>query len=292
MQADLKRTSFGRANLEGANLVGAELEGASLHEANLEGADLTGAHLEGARLRGAHLEGVNLTRVKLADSRKVGPQLVDVAWGNTNLTLVDWSQIELLGDEWKARQKKYKKDEIDEKGVVKTRDAVKDKVKKLEEFKDAVRANRQLSVALKNQGIDEDAARFAYRAQVLQERVLWYRIIQPKVSLKSRVSSFFAWLYSCLLYLLSGYGYRIHRSFLTYIAVIGLFTVFYHLLVPGLAWQVALEVSLNACLSRGIPPSAFQAGDLASLVSDVEAFIGLVIEVVFIATLTQRFFNK
>ena len=43
----------------------------------------------------------------------------------------------------------------------------------LERFRVAVRANRQLAVVLRAQGLNEAADRFAYRAQVLQRRVLW-----------------------------------------------------------------------------------------------------------------------
>src|SRR5260370_34763989 len=42
----------------------------------------------------------------------------------------------------------------------------------LERFRVAVRANRQLAAVLRAQGVNEAADRFAYRAQVLQRRVL------------------------------------------------------------------------------------------------------------------------
>jgi hypothetical protein len=43
---------------------------------------------------------------------------------------------------------------------------------RLELYRAAVRANRQLATALRDQGLNEDADRFGYRAQVLQRRVL------------------------------------------------------------------------------------------------------------------------
>ena len=54
----------------------------------------------------------------------------------------------------------------------------KDKDKRLKEYKTATRASSQLSVALRNQGLNEDAARFAYRAQVLQRKVLFIQLEQ------------------------------------------------------------------------------------------------------------------
>jgi hypothetical protein len=53
-----------------------------------------------------------------------------------------------------------------------------------------------------------------------------------------------------------------------------------------------LVVSMTAFHGRGFSPSTFSPGDPVSIVSAIEAFVGLIIEVTFIATLTQRFFNK
>ncbi len=112
-------------NVNGANLVGAELERADLRWTELEianlrwaqlnGANLVGAQLNGAYLRGSNLESVNLSEAKLdgaylkdivlGDKQRIGPQLADVQWGYTNLALVDWSQVRMLGDEYKAHQR-------------------------------------------------------------------------------------------------------------------------------------------------------------------------------------------
>src|SRR5262249_20913325 len=42
---------------------------------------------------------------------------------------------------------------------------------RLEVFRAAVRADRQLATALRDQGMNEEADRFAYRAQVIQRQV-------------------------------------------------------------------------------------------------------------------------
>jgi uncharacterized protein YjbI with pentapeptide repeats len=284
--AQLFNAKLNRANLSGANLNQAWLVDSDLEGANLSGADLRQAQLSAAKIgkaifAGAKLEEANFSRVILADSKDgVGPNVADVRWENVNLSLIDWPSKMLLGDDYQAKQKKKQNGDV------------KNRIFRFLDFQGAVRANRQLSVALKGQGLDKQAARFAYRAQKLQAIVLWYQLIQPNVSLKKRLEIFLILLGTWFLYGVTGFGYNIGCSILVYLAVIFAFMGIYLHLVPGLSLQVALEVSVNACLSRGIPPGSFKAGDLASLLSDVEAVFGLIIEVVFIATLTQRFFKK
>src|SRR5207253_5805196 len=79
--------------------------------------------------------------------------------GNVNLAAVQWSQVDMLGDEYEARQSTHHGER-------------KNSETRLEEYEAAVRADRQLAVALRAQGLDEEAARFAYRAQLLQRIVL------------------------------------------------------------------------------------------------------------------------
>lgn len=65
----------------------------------------------------------------------------------------------------------------------------------------------------------------------------------------------------------------------------------YLLLDPHLTWYEAIVVSMTAFHGRGFSPSPFSPGDPLSIASAVEAFVGLIIEVIFIATLTRRFFG-
>jgi hypothetical protein len=126
-------------------------------------------------------------------------------------------------------------------------------------YRIAVRANRQLSIVLQDQGLNEVAARFAYRAQVLQRRVFWFEIVQQRKKLRQRVQALGAWLFSWFLFLLAGYGYKPLRSFLAYLFVIIAFATSYYLLglhdVVGphhvfgpyhLAWYEAIVVSMTA----------------------------------------------
>ena len=315
--AHMEGASIGGARLEGAFLRNTHLEGARLYGARLDRASLIGAHLEGAMVRRAHLEGASLASVSLGgkrmdaadlarirqwapdfpevlrpadiqrtfydtasvlDNLSLGDkqhgyaELADVHWGDANLAVVRWTDAHnaiTLGDEREARQR------VNSDGKHKTR------AERLTDLERAVRANRQLAVALQAQGLNEDAGRFAYRAQVLQAQVLrrQYRIGQ--------------YLFSRFLDLLAGYGYRPWRSLVAYLLVIAGFALTYFIQGtisgPHLAWNEALIISLTAFHGRGFFPEQFRPGDPQSAIAAIEAVIGLLIEICFIATFTQRF---
>jgi hypothetical protein len=86
----------------------------------------------------------------------------------------------------------------------------------LASYQAAVRANRQLAVALQAQGLNEEASRFAYPAQVLQQHVLWR---QRKVG---------AYLFSRFLDGLAGYGYKPVRSLIAYLLLVVGFAAAYY----------------------------------------------------------------
>jgi hypothetical protein len=234
--AHLEEVNFTGAHLEGAHLsdvhleeaylVGTHLEGADLAFAHLKDADFTWAHLERVDLSAAHLEEACLDYAVLTisgDKQGIGPQVVDTHWGATNLAVADWSQMKKLGEEHEAKQKKT------------SRGKVKDTATRLGEYQAAVRANRQLANAFLNQGLNEDAIRFTYRAQVLQKSVWRLQMTQHGMKLRQRAQALGAWLFSWFLFLISGYGYRLWRSFLAYtLVIIGFTTVYYVLGASGL----------------------------------------------------------
>ena len=274
------------AHLEGAYLSGAHLEGAFAYTGHFEGASLSSAHLEGVNLFGAHLEGAILSEVFVDSSTKLNKiflankqygvvSLADVHWRDVNIAVVDWSKISKLGDESTALQRtRYD-------GRPKT------ELEYLDGFRTAVRAYRQLSTILRNQGLNEDAARFAYRAQMLQRTVF---------RLKGGVRSFLQYLFSLFLDLLAGYGYKPWRSFLAYLLVITAFAtayfVFGHTVGPVLSPLGSLVFSMTSFHGRGFFPGGIQLDDPLTVLAALEAFVGLLIEVTFIATLTQRLFGK
>jgi uncharacterized protein YjbI with pentapeptide repeats len=173
LNATIEQREIAAVHLEGANLSRAILDGASLRSAHLERADLSVARLENATLRGAHLEGTDLQHAffksltslnnAVIGNKKFGSvQLVDVQWNNVNLSQVNWELVDMLGDERKAHQRTKETGEE------------KDKPTRLDEYQTAVRANRQLSTVLRDQGLNEAADHFAYRAHLLQ-RAVWRR---------------------------------------------------------------------------------------------------------------------
>src|SRR5207248_6737127 len=98
------------------------------------------------------------------------------------------------------------------------------------------------ATALQAQGMNEQAARFAYRAQELQRKVFWHQ------------HEFGRWLFSMLLALLSGYGYRIWHILAAYALVVSLFAIAYFALgihyPPHLTLAQALLESITAFHGR------------------------------------------
>ena len=207
------------ANLEGALLQGAHLEKANLRRAYLARANLVNAHLEETQLRQAAFDPQTILDNIVLHNEKFGcASLADVRWNGANLAVVNWSNVKMLGNESEARQKKHN-------------GQVKDRETRLGEFGTAVRANRQLAVELQEQGLNEEAARFAFRAQKLQCEVLW------------RQRKFGQYLFSLFLDILAGYGYKPIRSVICYLVIIF-----------GFALYASREDLRNkACL---IPPGA------------------------------------
>lgn len=284
-RAHMEEAILRDVNMEKAILVRTHLEGALLSRAHLEGTNLHGTHFERALLYKAHLEGAhlrstffdtatNLENIILGNEKVGFVSLVDIHWGDVNLSVVNWPTVKTLGDEHLAREGK-----------------------ELYKYQDAVRANRQLSVVLQAQGLNEDAARFAYRAQVLQKKVLRLQLIQPGMRLRHRGRVLAAMLLSWFLFLLAGYGYRPGRSFLAYLIVITGFATAYYFLGHreglSLSQLGAFVFSMTSFHGRGFfPGNNIRLDDPLTVLAALEAFVGLLIEVTFIATLTQRLFGK
>lgn len=268
------------AIMEGVDLHAAHLEFAFFSWACLRCADLRWSHLERARLhttnleqaslQGTRLEGAHLNNVIFSNEKRIGPKLADARWGDVNLTVIRWSQIKMLGDEHQARQKQHSK-------------KLKDRNTQLEEHEIAVRANRQLAIALQNQGLNEDASRFAYRAQLCQRIVLR---LQKK---------FGQYLFSLLLDFLAGYGYRPGRSVIWYLVTIFGFALTYYAIGHLPFFPDAFVFSLTSFHGRGFFPGLGNENSLHNplvILAAFEAVVGLLIEISFIATFTQRFFGR
>jgi uncharacterized protein YjbI with pentapeptide repeats len=277
-EVHLERANLSAAYLQDAYLYNAYLEDAYLSEAHLEGADLRAAHLEGADLSEAHLEGgnlsgafftsvTNLKGVHFGNEKSGFVLLAGVRWSDVDLSVVDWTQMNILGDEYQARRREKENGEA------------KDSATRLEEYRTAVRANRQLAVALQGEGLNEEAARYAYRAQRLQRVVLR---LQRKLG---------QYLFSWFLDLLVGYGYRPGRTLFWYLAIIFGFSIAYFA-SGNLSPLEAFIFSLTSFHGRGFFPESTLFLDARVILAAFEAVVGLLIEASLIATFTQRFIGK
>ncbi len=150
-------------------------------------------------------------------------------------------------------------------------------------YKVAARANRQLAVVLQEQALNEDAARFSYNAQILQRTVFRWEY------------KYGQWFFSVLLAALTGYGHRMWRILIAYGFIVSLCAVAYYVLglsyPPHLPLLQAFLESITAFHGR-VFSELFNPNTPQMWVTAFEAIAGLVIEGVFIAMLTQRFFGK
>src|SRR5260370_6969364 len=199
--------AFDWSNLHSTLLEDASLSGATFWRADLRGAHLFGAHLEYADLRSAFFDETStLRKATLSIPKHKFAQVADVRWGGVNLAVVNWPRTKrkytlILADDHFARQKNTMKNPMKDEGL------------EIYEYERAVRANRQLANALQEQGLNELAVHFAYRAQMLQRKVFRLQGLQ-KIG---------HYLFSLFIDLLSGYGYKPWRSFLAYILAIAIF---------------------------------------------------------------------
>jgi uncharacterized protein YjbI with pentapeptide repeats len=283
--AHLEHARLSDAYLEGASLVGAHLEqaylrdahlqGAVIYMASLQGADLEGAYLEGADLRRTCLEGANLRAASFAKASRLsgailtGAYFDQVTFESALLTGVDWTRVDILGDERCAHEP------TDGDGRPKER------AKRLAEYQAAVRANRVLAIALQGRGLGEDAARFAYRAHVLQRQVLRQ---QRKIG---------AYLCSALLAVLAGYGHRPGRILCWYVSTVLGFALAYAVLglADGHSFNAggALILSVTTVHGRGFFPANGDVTNPVTILAVLEAVTGLVLELTSVGLLTQRF---
>ncbi len=284
--ARLDEARIGAAEFDGAYLALAHLEGADLALAHLDDAFLWGTFLAGATLHETHLAGAHLDGAVLADANHIGPRLVDVRWGDANLAVIDWSQVHMLTEEAVARKILPGPEAPDVSAGDYGDDPYQPAPPRDPQFAiydDAVRANRQLALALRAQGLNEDADRFAYQAQVLQREVF------------RRRRNYGAYLFSWFLDGVAGYGYHMQRIVFTYASALAVFAIAYYVIgaLSGAPMSVAAAIITSVTAFHGrVFAGGFSAGSALSWVTAVEALVGVIVEGVFIAMLTQRFFGR
>ncbi len=157
----------------------------------------------------------------------------------------------------------------------------------MRDYEGVGRVYGQLAIQLRAQGLTAIADRFTYRGQVCQRRLL----------LKQR--KFGSYLFSSVLAVMSGYGYRLGRIFVAYILIVSVFAAAFLAsgVVGGHAGLTlpdglnALQISLNAIHGR-VFFANFQIDTAQSWIATAESIVGIVVEGIFVAMLIQRFFNR
>jgi hypothetical protein len=270
-RADLRGADLYKVSLKNVKLYRANLSGADLAQADLSGADLRAVNLMTTRLWDANLRGANLAQAIMDPATSLrgakidaNTKLSDVVWNGALLTRVSWSDAKTLGDE---------------------KDIAKNSGKaRIIAVHKAARAYRGLSLALRQQGMLKEAAKYRLREQKLERKAAF------------KEHRYFAWAFSWLLNLIAGYGERPIRSFIAYGAMIIGFAAVFFVLGPGeshaLTPQGALVFSVTSFHGRGFFPGGLSLEDLITQLAAAEAVFGLFIEISFIAAFTQRFFGN
>jgi uncharacterized protein YjbI with pentapeptide repeats len=257
---------FTRAQLDESNFGGADLAAVDFAESSLAGANLRSANLAGANLTGSFMDiRTNLDGAVLAQSSRPRSRLVNVRWGGAQVTGVDWSPVPVV---------------LARGGVGNTP-------------AEALQENIQLALLLESQGLVVDAGRFSLQARRLERGIRGNRGF-----LSFRVR----WLGSLLLDVVSGYGFQMERAVAAYVGVVATFAAIYALsprlfgwsaFQPAIAdWWGYLAFSAMSFHGRGFLTNGLNASSPLALIAATESLVGLVIEVILIATLTRRLFRQ
>jgi hypothetical protein len=200
--------------------------------------------------------------------------LDQTTFDNTNLSVVDWKKVPILGDEVTAQTAK------DATGKRKSRQ------QRITDYQAAVRAYRRLAVALQANGLSAESANYLYRASIMERRLARHE------------RRFGAYFFSVLLAVLAGYGYRLGRIVFAYLSVVLFFAALFlgARYLGGGAIDVtqvtdSLQISLNAIHGR-VFFVQFGLDTAQSWIATIESVVGILIEGVFVAMLIQRFFGK
>jgi hypothetical protein len=310
-EADLSHANLETSYLDGAHLWEAKLTQASLYKAHMSGVDLRDADLRDTNLRLVKLRGAELIRTDLRGAALVGARfdaesllidpvldrrvwLGDIAWSGVPLSQVSWRDVPRLGDEAAISEARRPRERRRPSWFHPRRRMASARARRRQitaAYTAAARAYRGLSIALRTQGLQDAASSYRLREQRLVRKA------------RLREGKPFAWFGSLMLDWVAGYGERPARAFRAYVAVVLAFAAVYFSLTnfdwvwftshsSHLAWYEALVLSLSSFHGRGFFPQMINLGDPVAVVAALEAVMGLFIELIFIATFTQRFFAR
>jgi uncharacterized protein YjbI with pentapeptide repeats len=309
-RASLKCADLGRADLSGASLVNANLSGASLREATFDHRTRFG----GATISDHFRKGFRSTDGWNVD----GPiRIADSTLGRANISMLAWHELAMTGDEAEARKLDMEsrvrygreltlyhvwldraQDDAQRGQLTEGWNNFKrsTRLEVATKYETAIRATRQLSNALVQQGLNEEASYFSYRAKVLERGNLFRR------------RKILPWLYSMLIFVVCGYGYKVVNAILTFTLFNLAFAFLYTLPIyrvdaingPAriasisrrLRFDQALVESVHSFGGRGLALDLSSVGDWFGRISAAEAIMALIIELILVATFTQRLFAK
>jgi len=291
-----------RVRLDGANLRGAHLQRAHLRTAGLESASLVNTHLQrvdlsGANLRGADLRGATFDKATRLNGVRLDGATIDQGFiENATIGAIEWSHVGVLGGELLAnRRHKYAATPAGRQhGQRGQRGRHKRAVERTFEYRAASRTYRALSIALRSQALNANAARFRYRSLVMARKAQFFEALAALRSPRflSAPRAFARWLLSYLLGAVTGYGEYLGRLLATYLLAIGIFTAALFLVANlPLSWESlrdALVFSLTSFHGRGSPPPSLTPSATLSALSGVEGLVGLVIEGLLIGVIVNK----
>jgi uncharacterized protein YjbI with pentapeptide repeats len=299
-QARLQGAMLPRARLDGANLREAHLQRAHLRVATLESVSLVNAHLQradlsGANLRGADLRGATFDKTTRLNGIRLDGATIDQAFiESAAIGAVEWSHVAALGGELLARRRHKYAAEPPSGRNRGQRGRRKRATERTFEFRAASRTYRALSLALRAQALNANAARFRYRSLVMARKAQYFEALAALGSRRflSAPHLFGRWLLSYLLGAVTGYGEYLGRLVATYLLAIGVFTgalfVMAHLPLSWESLRDALVFSLTSFHGRGSPPPSLAPSSTLSALSSVEGIVGLVIEGLLIGVIVNK----
>jgi uncharacterized protein YjbI with pentapeptide repeats len=251
------RATFRGAALEAASLAGTSMAGSSLNRARFD----YRSSLEGARLF-TFVDGGGGIRTR-------APWLGDVRWNGVQVSgVADWGYAKKarLGDDPDVHPVESFYPEVSQSVDADIR---------TEALNAAVRAYRQVSTLVDDEGMREVAQELDYRASQLVRRQ------------QHGLAKFLLWVLDRL----TGYGYRPGRILTTYLVAVATFAVIYGW-TGTTSWENAPFASLLAFHGRGISASDIVMGRLDVIVPSIEAAVGLFVEALVVAVIIRRLFRS
>jgi uncharacterized protein YjbI with pentapeptide repeats len=272
-----------RGNFIGADLRGAHLRKARLHGVNFSKADLSKANLYKASLDNACLDEAILCAVDMRKTMLTGTTFKDADITNIRLKGAFIDGPTLLTNPYFAQLERNGAPYLSDDVLLRKRSSRID-------YQRSARAYRKTANELRTEGLLALASYYRLRGERIETRGF---LVQRKL---------LSWIGALILDLVSGYGERPNRAFLSYAAVILTFAGCNYWVtnylsgsattLSKLTWDESLVLSITSFHGRGFFPGYLQLSDWIARIGAVEAIIGLLIELVFLAAFSRRFLGN